>query len=129
MLELTNPWALALLPLPLLMRLLPAYKESRDSVRVPFFDKLVELSQQRPDTGAMILRRDRAQRFLVNFMWLCLVLSAAKPQGFYPAGRHHRRPPAGGQGSSRGTGEPARLGPPGADCVRQCSLPANAFYR
>lgn len=80
MLELTNPWALALLPLPLLMRLLPAYKESRDSVRVPFFDKLVELSQQRPDTGAMILRRDRAQRFLVNFMWLCLVLSAAKPQ-------------------------------------------------
>jgi Ca-activated chloride channel family protein len=38
MLELTNPWALALLPLPLLMRLLPAYKESRDSVRVPFFD-------------------------------------------------------------------------------------------
>ena len=43
MLELTNPWALALLPLPLLMRLLPAYKESRDSVRVPFFDKLVEL--------------------------------------------------------------------------------------
>jgi Ca-activated chloride channel family protein len=62
------------------MRLLPAYKESRDSVRVPFFDKLVELSQQRPVTGAMILRRDRAQRFLVGFMWFCLVISAAKPQ-------------------------------------------------
>jgi len=28
----------------------------------------------------MILRRDRAQRFLVGFMWLCLVVSAAKPE-------------------------------------------------
>ena len=53
MIELTHPWALALLALPLLMRLLPAYKESRDSIKVPFFDKLVELSEQRPETGAM----------------------------------------------------------------------------
>lgn len=80
MVELVHPWALLLLPLPLLMRLLPAYKESRDSVRVPFFDKLVELSEQRPVTGAMILRRDRAQKFLVNLTWICLVLAAAQPQ-------------------------------------------------
>lgn len=84
MVELVHPWALLLLPLPLLMRLLPAYKESRDSVRVPFFDKLVELSEQRPVTGAMILRRDRAQKFLVNFTWICLVLAAAKPQWIGP---------------------------------------------
>ena len=84
MIELAYPWALALLALPALMRLLPAYKESRDSIRVPFFDKLVELSEQRPETGAMILRRDRAQLFLVNFMWLCLILSAAKPQWIGP---------------------------------------------
>ncbi len=84
MFELVHPWALLLLPLPLLMRLLPTYKESRDSVRVPFFDKLVELSQQRPVTGAMVLRRDRAQRVLVNLTWLCLVLSAAKPQWIGP---------------------------------------------
>ena len=84
MFELAHPWALLLLPLPLLMRLVPAYKESRDSVRVPFFDKLVELSEQRPDTGAMILRRDRAQRFLVGFMWLCLVIAATKPQWIGP---------------------------------------------
>ena len=51
---------------------------------MPFFDKLVELSEQRPDTGAMILRRDRAQRFLVGFTWLCLVLAAAKPQWIGP---------------------------------------------
>jgi Ca-activated chloride channel family protein len=84
MFELVHPWALVLLALPLVMRLLPAYKESRDSVRVPFFDKLVELSEQRPETGAMILRRDRAQLFLVGLTWLCLVLAAAKPQWVGP---------------------------------------------
>jgi len=84
MFELAHPWALALLLLPLLMRLLPAYKESRDSVRVPFFDKLVTLSEQRPETGAMVLQRDRAQQLLVNFMWLCLVLAAAKPEWIGP---------------------------------------------
>ena len=80
MYELAYPWALSLLVLPLLMPLLPAYKESRDSVRVPFFDKLVELSEQRAHSGAIILRRDRFQYFLVGFMWLCLVLAAAKPE-------------------------------------------------
>ena len=84
MIELAHPWALLLLALPVLMRLLPPYKESRDSVRVPFFDKLVELSEQRPETGATVLRRDRAQQFLVNFMWLCLVLAAAKPEWIAP---------------------------------------------
>jgi Ca-activated chloride channel family protein len=84
MIELVHPWAFTLLLLPLLMRLLPAYRESRDSVRVPFFDKLVELSQQRPQSGAMILPRDRAQHFLVNFMWLCLVVAAARPEWVGP---------------------------------------------
>ncbi len=84
MFELALPWALLLLPLPLLMRLLPPYRESRDSVKVPFFDKLVELSERRPGTGAMILERDRAQLVLVGFMWLCLVLAAAKPQWVGP---------------------------------------------
>ena len=84
MYELTYPWALSLLALPLLMRLLPPYRETRDSVRVPFFEKLVELSAQRPDSGAMILRRDRIQRFLVGFMWLCLVIGLAKPEWVGP---------------------------------------------
>ncbi|MDG2047033.1 MAG: VWA domain-containing protein [Halioglobus sp.] len=80
MFELTCPWTLSLIALPLLMPLLPAYKESRDSVRVPFFEKLVELSQQRLHSGAIILRRDRFQSVLVGLMWVCLVLAAAKPE-------------------------------------------------
>jgi len=84
MIELAYPWALLLVFLPLLMRLLPAYKESRDSVRVPFFNKLVELSERRPEQGARILQRDNLQRILVNLTWLCLVLAAAKPQWIGP---------------------------------------------
>ena len=52
MYELAHPWVLILLFLPLLMRFLPAYKETRDSVRVPFFDTLVELSEQQPGVVA-----------------------------------------------------------------------------
>lgn len=80
MLELVYPWALTLVVLPVVMHYLPAYKESRDSVRVPFFDKLVELSEERPQTGALVLQRDRIQRVLVGLTWLMLVLAAAKPQ-------------------------------------------------
>jgi Ca-activated chloride channel family protein len=80
MFELAHPWALLLMGLPIFMLLLPAYKESRDSVKVPFFDKLVGLSEQRPETGAMILKRNNVQRVLVGFMWFALVLAAAKPQ-------------------------------------------------
>jgi len=32
----------------------------------------------------MILQRDRAQHFLVNTMWLCLILAAAKPEWIGP---------------------------------------------
>jgi Ca-activated chloride channel family protein len=84
MLELAHPWALLLLPLPLLMRLLPAYKERRDAVRVPFFEALVALSERRPEQGARILRRDRFQKLLVGLTWLCLCLAAAKPQWVGP---------------------------------------------
>ncbi len=84
MLELAHPWALALLLLPFVMLLLPAYKESRDSVKVPFFDKLVDLSEQRPETGAMVMQRNLAQRFLVTLMWVALVTAAAKPQWIGP---------------------------------------------
>lgn len=84
MFEFAHPWALLLLALPLVMRLVPAYKESRDSVKVPFFDKLVELSEERPESGARILQRNRIQRFLVLFTWLCLTIGAAKPQWIGP---------------------------------------------
>ena len=35
-LEWQHPWAFVLLPLPIVMALLPPYRERRDAVRVPF---------------------------------------------------------------------------------------------
>ncbi|MFK8048510.1 MAG: VWA domain-containing protein [Halioglobus sp.] len=84
MFELAHPWLLLLLVLPFFMVLLPAYKESRDSVKVPFFEKLVTLSEQNPQTGAKILQRDMAQRVLVTIMWIALVIAGAKPQWIGP---------------------------------------------
>jgi Ca-activated chloride channel homolog len=74
------PWAFALLPLPLVMRLIPAYRERRDAVRVPFFARLLEATESRPQRGAMLLMRRRGQKILITLMWLSLVLAAAKPQ-------------------------------------------------
>ena len=80
MLELAHPLWLLLLPAPLLLRLLPAFRHSRDSVKVPFFSRLMELSEELPQTGAVILNRSRLQKYLVLLTWLCLVIAAAKPE-------------------------------------------------
>ena len=76
MIELAQPLWLLLLPLPLLLRRLPAFKHRRDSVKVPFFSKLLELSEERPRTGAVVLVRTQLQKVLVVFTWLCLVIAA-----------------------------------------------------
>ena len=84
MLELACPYWLLLLPAPLLLRMLPAFRHSRDSVKVPFFSKLLHLSAETPKTGAVILSRTQWQKLLVIFTWLCLVVAAARPEWVGP---------------------------------------------
>jgi len=79
-LDWVHPWAFMLLPLPLVMRFIPAYRERRDAVRVPFFTRLLEATESRPQRGAMLLIRRRGQKILIALMWLSLVIAAAKPQ-------------------------------------------------
>ena len=79
-LDWVHPWAFMLLPLPLVMRSIPAYRERRDAVRVPFFTRLLEATESRPQRGAMLLIRRRGQKILIALMWLSLVIAAAKPQ-------------------------------------------------
>jgi len=80
MFEFANPWMFLALPLPLLVRwLTPAYQESQDSIRVPFFQRLVELTGQKPDKGAVILQRVFFQKLWVPVTWLLLVTALAKP--------------------------------------------------
>jgi len=69
-----------LLLLPLLMLLLPAYKQRQASVRVPFFDRVAELSGQQKQKASLVRRRNTIQKLLVGLTWLALVTAAAKPE-------------------------------------------------
>ena len=75
-----NPWAWLLLPLPLLMLLLPPYRETRDAVRVPFFERLIHATQEQRRRGAMVLIRRRSQQLIISLLWIALTTAAAKPQ-------------------------------------------------
>ena len=80
MFEFANPWMFVVLPLPLLVYYFsPAYQESQDSIRVPFFQRLVTLTGKTPQKGAVILRRVLFQKFWVPTSWLLLVCALAKP--------------------------------------------------
>jgi Ca-activated chloride channel family protein len=80
MFEFGNPWIFLVLPLPLLVHwLIPAYQESQDSIRVPFFHRLVELTGQKPQKGAVILQRVLFQKIWVPTTWVLLVAALAQP--------------------------------------------------
>lgn len=81
MLEFTQPWVFALLLAPLLVRWLsPPHRESRDSLQVPYFERLVELSGEKPAAGASVLRRRAIQGVTVTLGWILLVLALARPE-------------------------------------------------
>ncbi len=80
MLEFAAPGWFLLLPVPMVLRLLPAFRHRRDSIKVPFFTRLLAVTEEKPETGAVILNRNRIQAVLVVFSWLCLVIAAARPE-------------------------------------------------
>lgn len=85
MIEFAHPWCFLLLGLPLLVRwLVPAYKEKKNSVQVPYFQRLVEVSGETPQSGAVILNRKVMQALLSIFAWLCIVVAMAKPEMIGP---------------------------------------------
>lgn len=81
MLEFAWPWAFALLPLPLLVWwLLPPYRERRASVQIPFFARVAEATGQKPQPGAVILRRLPLQMIVAVIIWLLMISALARPQ-------------------------------------------------
>lgn len=81
MLEFAFPWMFLILPLPLLMRrLLLPYATPQEGLRVPFFQKLVDLTGQTPTRGATVLRPNWIQQLLVPLCWLLIVTALAQPQ-------------------------------------------------
>lgn len=89
MLTLEYPWALAALPLPLIVWwLLPPYREVVGAVRVPFFDEIARTLGMTPTAGAIVRRATWPQRLVAPLCWLLLVTALARPQRLEPPIEH-----------------------------------------
>lgn len=81
MLEFTQPWAFGLLLAPALIRwLAPPHRESRDSLQVPYFQRLVALSGETPRAGASVRRRLIIQALASLVGWCLLIFALARPE-------------------------------------------------
>lgn len=80
MLQFEFPWAFALLPLPLLVSWLTSeFRDSGQALRAPFFLRLVELTGRKPQSGAVVLRKNWLQRANGAVTWLLVVTALARP--------------------------------------------------
>ncbi len=85
MITLAYPWLLLLLALPLLVRsILPAHREPRPALQVPFLSRLARACGQKPASGAAVLRGVWGRKLVLPFVWLCVVLALARPQWIEP---------------------------------------------
>ena len=81
MYTLAHPWLLALILLPLILRLvLPAYREPKQAIRVPWFGRLAALLGATPGEGAVIARTSLLRLGFMWLLWSLLVLAIARPQ-------------------------------------------------
>jgi Ca-activated chloride channel homolog len=79
-LQLELPWALALLPLPLLVYwLAPEFRDHGEAVRVPFFVRLVKLTGKDPQSGAVVQQKGALQLLAGIASWLLVVAALTKP--------------------------------------------------
>ncbi len=80
MLQFEFPWAFALLPLPFLVYwLTPEFRDRGEALRAPFFGRLVAITGQRPQSGAVVLRKTWLQRANGLLTWLLVVIALARP--------------------------------------------------
>lgn len=81
MISLGLPWALLLLPLPLVVWwLVPAHRERVPALRFPFFRRIVESSGAEPGAGSVVLTRGRLQMAAAIAVWCLVVLALAEPE-------------------------------------------------
>ena len=81
MLTIAYPWLLLLIALPVVLRfMLPAYKESRPAIRVPWFARMASLLRLSPAEGAVIRKVPFVRMGAGLLAWTLLVLALARPQ-------------------------------------------------
>ncbi|MDE1180946.1 VWA domain-containing protein [Paraburkholderia sp.] len=74
------PWMFALLPLPALVWwLMPTYRTTASAVRMPFFREIADAAGEKPSPGGVRLRSNWLQRLLLPFVWVLLLIAAARP--------------------------------------------------
>ncbi len=78
--SLEYPWILLLLVAPwFVYRFAPARRESEQSLRVPFFDRLVAATGTQPGQVSVVRRRRRAQQVMLGLTWVAVVVALAEP--------------------------------------------------
>ncbi len=86
MITFLHPWVFALVLLPLILwAVLPAYREAKQAVRVPWFQRVVELIGGTPSEGAVIAETRLSHRIFLYFFWILLVSSLARTHFVEPA--------------------------------------------
>jgi Ca-activated chloride channel family protein len=85
MYTLAHPWLLLLVLLPPILRLtIPPYRETRQAVRVPWFQRMATLLNQKPADGAAIAATKTSLLVFFWLLWTLVVLSLARPQFLEP---------------------------------------------
>jgi Ca-activated chloride channel family protein len=82
---LSYPWLLLLVFLPfVLRRVLPAYRESRQALAVPWFQRMASLVGEKPSKGAAVTRARLFELVVLLLLWALLVVALARPQLLEP---------------------------------------------
>ena len=85
MYTLSHPWLLLLILLPPLLRIvLRPYRESRQAIRVPWFQRMATLLQQQPSAGAVVAKAKKSVLLFNWLLWMLVVLALARPQFLEP---------------------------------------------
>lgn len=81
MIALADPWALFLLPLPLLVhRFMPPRREQVPALRFPFFRRIVAAAGTEARAGAVVQARTRLQMVAAILCWILVALALARPE-------------------------------------------------
>ena len=80
MISLGFPWALVLLPLPVVVWYFSSpHREQVPALRFPFFRRIVETAGTEPRAGAVVLSRTRLQMIAAIACWCLVVMALARP--------------------------------------------------
>ncbi len=85
MYTLAYPWLLPLILLPLILRLiLPPYREPRQAIRTPWFERTAKITGAEPGEGAVVATTSWIRLLFQWLLWSLLVLALARPQFLEP---------------------------------------------